>query len=175
MGGAIAAAFAVAHQDRVRRLVLIDPVGARPMPLSPLYRIAMVPGISEIALAFLGTKQMVRSIAADFFDPREVELLQSRFRVQTDFRGFKRAIISSLRHHMLGSFRGLYERLGRRRIPVLLIWGQDDRSVPFAQSKDMQELLPDAAFFPVANCGHIPHYEKPGDVNPRMLEFLQPS
>jgi pimeloyl-ACP methyl ester carboxylesterase len=172
MGGAIVSAFSLEHAARVRRIVLIDPVGVRPMPLSPLYKIAMVPGISEIVLGLFGTERMLAGLASDFYDRSLVAALQNNFRMQTCFKGFKRAILSSLRHHMLGSFREVYEGLGRSNTRVMLIWGEEDLTVPFSQSQELRELLPRAAFHAIADCGHIPHYEKPGEVNPRLVDFL---
>lgn len=173
MGGPIVSAFKVAHATRVRRIVLIDPVGAQAMPLSFLYRLAALPGISEAALAIFGTRYMVRGVASDFFDKELVELFQERYKTQMEFKGFKRAIISSLRHHMLGSFREIYARLGNLPSQTLIIWGQNDRTVPFAQSAELVELLPGAVIYAVPDCGHVPHYEKPETVNPRLVDFLR--
>jgi pimeloyl-ACP methyl ester carboxylesterase len=32
--------------------------------------------------------------------------------------------------------------------------------------------VPRAEFFIIEDCGHIPHYEKPEDVNPILQQFL---
>ena len=172
MGGAIVAALKLQRASRVRRIVLIDPVGARPMPLNFLYRVAAIPGISEALLALFGTERMLQGMASDLYDRSLVRLLQDKLRVQTQFKGFKRAILSSLRHHMLGSSRQVYEQLGELETRILLLWGEDDLTVPFAQSLEMRELLPRADFRSIPRCGHIPHYEKPDEINPKLVEFL---
>src|SRR5512138_1322947 len=97
MGGAIAAAFTVQQPTHVRRVALIDPIGTERMPLNMLYRAALVPGVSELLLGILGTDRMVESLASDFFDPAEVARFKDRYRGQMRFRGFRRAIISTLR------------------------------------------------------------------------------
>jgi pimeloyl-ACP methyl ester carboxylesterase len=55
---------------------------------------------------------------------------------------------------------------------VLLFWGRDDKTVPFAYSADICAAIPQIQFHAVDDCGHIPHYEKPEVVNPILLEFL---
>ncbi len=74
---------------------------------------------------------------------------------------------------MLGSFIETYERINRLDLPVLLIWGRYDTTVPFYQHNLLCEAMPKAEFHAIENCGHIPHYEKPGIVNPILLQFLQ--
>ncbi len=172
MGGAIAAAFTAQFPDRVHRLLLIGPAGAEAIPMSLLYRIAVLPGISEMVMSIVGTDQMVKAAASDFFDAKYVEIFQDRYRPQMQYRGFKRAILSSLRHRMLAARPQVYARLGGLATSVMLIWGEQDRTVPFAQSRRMLELLPQAVFHPVANCGHIPHFEQPALVNPWIVDFF---
>jgi pimeloyl-ACP methyl ester carboxylesterase len=172
MGGAIAAAFTVRYPTRVRQLALIDPVGTEAMPLNVFYKVALIPGISEIILGLLGTDKMVESLAGDFFDPSEVERFRSRYRTQMQFRGFQRAIVSTLRNKAVAGSPRTFEQLGRLNTPVLLIWGREDRTLPIAQSKAILKLVPRAEFHVIENAGHIPNCEKPEEVHGLLLEFL---
>jgi pimeloyl-ACP methyl ester carboxylesterase len=175
MGGAVAAAFAVELSERVKRLVLIDPIGVDRMPLGLFYRAALVPGISELALGLLGTEKMVQNLASDFFDASEIERFRERYRVQMQFRGFKRAIISTLRGNSLNGFPDVYRRLGKLQMPVLLIWGRQDRTLPVEQSASILQMVPRARFEIIENCGHIPNCEQPAVVHPLLIDFLQPT
>ncbi len=175
MGGAIATSFAVDFPQRVGRLVLIDPVGAQAMPLNLLYRLATLPVVSELILGIAGTERMVKNVASDFFDPALVARFQQRYRDQMQYRGFKRAILSTVRSGMLAGVPEAYKRLGELSNPVLLIWGENDQTLPIAQSRTILELVPQADFRRIADTGHIPHYEKPDRVNPLLLGFLQVS
>ena len=173
MGGPIAAAFSSHYPDRVKKLILIDPAGARPIELSPLLKLAKVPLAAEAALAILGGDFLVNSVADDFFDPKLVAHFQARYKVQMQYKGFGRAILSTIRNNMLGSFIDVYRKLGETNLPVLLFWGRDDRTVPFEHSSILREAMPQAEFRAIDHCGHIPHYEKPDEVNPILLEFLK--
>ncbi len=172
MGGPIAAAYSLAHPERVGRLALIGPSGAKPIRLGPLYGLAALPAISDALFGIAGNNYMLNAISADFFDRAHVERFRERYRIQMEFRGFRRAILSTVRANMLGSFVSTYSLLGRSETPILLIWGENDKTVPFEHSDRLRRLLPQAEFFPVANAGHIPHFEQPYLVNPRLLEFL---
>ena len=173
MGGPIAAAFAVRHPVRVHKLVLIDPIGAKPILLSPILKAAKRPIIGELGFGLIGDESLAKSVASDFFDPVLVQQLQSKYMIQMQYKGFKRAILSTIRNNMLGSFMNIYERLGKMDQEILLLWGRNDITVPFEHSNILCEVLTNTRFHPIENCGHIPHYEKPHEVNPILLEFLR--
>ncbi len=173
MGGLIASAFTVQNHGRVRRLALIDPIGTQPMPLNWLYRAALLPGLSEVIVSLLGTDKMVEGLARDFFDPSEVERFREPYRAQMQFRGFKRAIISTLRNKVVDGSPETYRRLGQLDTPVLLLWGKDDTTLPIKQSQSILALVPRAEFHAIENAGHVPNVEQPRQVNPILLNFLK--
>lgn len=177
MGGPITASFVDKYPDRVARHVLIDPAGAKAIPLSPLLKAVTMPVAGELFFGLFGSANLVKGIAADLFTPQLVKEFQARYKIQMQYRGFKRAILSTMRTGMLGSFAGTYRRVGALKKPTLLFWGRQDTTVPFEHSADILDAIPHAEFHVIENCGHIPHYEKPGEVNPILLEFLkrQPS
>ena len=172
MGGPISSAFLVKYPERVSKLILIDPAGARPIALTRLLKATLIPGVGELIVGLFGSENMVKNAATDFFDPALIEHFQSNYRVQMQFSGFKRAILSSMRNNMLGSFYDIYRRVGMLNKPTLLLWGHNDKTVPFEHSKDILASIPHAEFHDIDHCGHIPHYEKPQVVNPILLEFL---
>ena len=121
----------------------------------------------------MGTESMLKAAAKDFYDPKLVDHFIEKFRIQIQYNGFKRALLSSVRNNMLGSFVRSYENVGRLDKPVQLFWGRDDTTVPFEHSGDLCAAIPNAEFHIIENCGHIPHYEKPDVVNPILLDFLR--
>jgi pimeloyl-ACP methyl ester carboxylesterase len=173
MGGPIASAFTVRHPERIHKLVLIDPAGAKPIALSPMLKAAKIPFLAEAVLSLVGSDFMVRSVADDFFDPALVKIFQAKYREQMQYKGFMNAILSTIRNGMLGSFLNTYEQLGNIGKPVLLFWGRNDKTVPFEHSNILRAAMPAAEFVTVEDCGHIPHYERPDAVNPILLNFLR--
>lgn len=172
MGGPVSATFTARHPERVKSLTLIDPSGARPVSLTPMLRLAKVPIVAETVFGLMGTDGMVRSAGRDFYDPRLVDHFIGKYRVQMQYKGFKRALLSSIRNNMLGSFVKSYKQVGKLDKPVQLFWGRDDATVPFEHSNDLRAAMPNIEFHVFENCGHIPHYEKPDEVNPILLNFL---
>ena len=173
MGGPICAAFMVRDPERVNKLVLIDPAGARSTFPGLALKVARLPRFGETLLNLIGSEGLVRNIASDFLNPGYVEHFQSRYLVQMRYIGFKQAILSTVREGMLESFLNCYTSIGKMDKPVLLFWGRQDRTVPFHYSRDLKQAIPQAELHVIENCGHIPHYEKPEEVDPILLEFLR--
>ncbi len=173
MGGPITTSFIDQYAAHVAKHILIDPVGAKRTALSTLLKVAKLPGVGELTLALFGNVSMVKSIAQDMIAAAAVADFQERYRVQMQYIGFKRAILSTMRNRMLESFYETYERVGKLIKPTLLFWGRQDKTAPFVDSQTLRQAIPHAEFHAVENCGHLPHYEKPEIVNPILLEFLR--
>jgi len=173
MGGPITATFTTRHPSRVRSLTLIDPAGAKPVSSKLLLKLAKMPIVAETLFGLVGSERLIKSVAKDFFDPDLVEHFIGKYRVQMQLKGFKRALLSSIRNNMLDSFVDTYEQVGKAGKPVLLFWGRNDRAVPFEHSHHLRVTIPNMEFHPIENCGHIPHYERPEEVNPILLDFLE--
>ena len=173
MGGAIASAFTVSSPQSVCRLVLIDPVGVLPTPMSLLYKAAILPGISELILGLVETEKMMHGLACDFFDPSYIKLFRDQYSTQIQIKGFKRAILSTLRNKTVNGFPKVYEQLGKLSIPIMLLWGRNDQTLPLKQSEALLKLITPVEFDIIDNCGHIPHYERPEMVNPTLINFLK--
>jgi pimeloyl-ACP methyl ester carboxylesterase len=172
MGGPITASFIRQHPDYVSKHVLIDPAGVQRTALTWVLEATKLPIFGELALGLFGSGSMIKNIASDLFDPRSVEHFQNQYKIQLQYKGFKRAILSTMRNNMLESFYETYIQIGRYKKPTLLFWGKNDTTVPFENSRLLLNALPHAEFHAIEKCGHIPHYEKPEIVNPILLEFL---
>ncbi|MBE7535159.1 MAG: alpha/beta hydrolase [Anaerolineales bacterium] len=175
MGGLIASAFAVRRSERIASLVLIDPSGAKALDDSWALGFARIPVLSEIVFGQLGERILVNGAAKDLYGPVLVARLQEQFRLQMRYRGFTRSILSTIRNGMLDAHLDIYRALGKLDLPTLLFWGRNDRTIPFEQSDLLRQAIPNIEFHIIEDCGHIPHYEKPNEVNPILLNFLRRS
>ncbi|HNT76426.1 MAG TPA: alpha/beta hydrolase [Anaerolineae bacterium] len=172
MGGAIAVGFTARHPARVRRLALIDPAG---LPLKEALgtKLARAPWLGEWLFNHLGERLIVAGLAKDFAVRDRLAEFAARYRVQMQYRGFRRALLSTLRHGPITTMAAAYQAVGQQTCPVLLIWGREDRTVPFPISEKVRAAIPRATFHPIDHCGHIPHYEKPEIVNPLLTAFFK--
>ncbi|HRN49701.1 MAG TPA: alpha/beta hydrolase [Anaerolineales bacterium] len=176
MGGVIAAEFAFRFPKRVSGLSFVDPAGFD-LGLPPAVKAVFWPGVGELLLGMLGRmgrKTLLESMLADFYQPtpEAIESFKARYFEQMQYRGFKRALLSSLRSGMLDEDLQLYRRLGEMDAPVQLIWGELDDTVPFRHAQTFIRLVPRAEFHPIPQAKHIPHFDRPDVVNPLLIEFL---
>jgi len=171
MGGAIAAVFSQRRPGNVRKLCLIDPAGlpwAQPIPA----RLLATPVLGEWIMGLLGEKVLVNQFRAHFQRHRKYDEFARKFHAQMWYSGFKRALLSTFRSGVTTGAHEAFREIGRQRIPVLLMWGREDRLVPFELNERVRELIPDLEFHAVESAAHTPHLEHPELVNPRLIEFL---
>lgn len=176
MGGVIAAEFAFRFPKRVARLAFVDPAGFE-LDLPAAIKLLYVPLIGELLLGVLdrfGRGTLLDSMLADFYQPspEAIASFSTRYLQQMQYRGFKRAILSSLRSRMLDEDLQLFERVGAGGKPTLLIWGEHDETVPFRHAATFTRLVPQAEFHAIPHAKHIPHFEQPAAVNPLLIKFL---
>jgi pimeloyl-ACP methyl ester carboxylesterase len=61
-------------------------------------------------------------------------------------------------------------RILRNSVHVPLL-RSDDQALPLSRSDALRKLIR-PEFLLVDGAGHLPHYERPEAVNPRLIEFL---
>ena len=172
MGGPISAGFTDRYPERVRKLCLLDPAGfqaGRPV----LYRLLSLPGLGETLIGLFAKLLLASSQPGDFFMPEKFPGYPGQFLPQMQYQGFKRAILSTLRVGPLGGLTQTYQRVAALGLPVLLVWGKQDKLVPFKLSEKARQTLPQAEFHAIDQAGHIAHYERPELVNPILIAFLK--
>lgn len=177
MGGPIAAEFAFRFPKRVRNLAFLDPAGFD-LGLPWTVNLLRVPILGEFMLGLLGRfgiGTLLDSMLSDFYYPTKeaVDYFVPRYLEQMKYYGFKRALLSSLRSGMLDEDLEVFRRLGRMDKPVLLIWGKEDRTVPYRHNETFRKLVPQTQFHPIDEARHIPHFEHPELINPILVDFLK--
>jgi pimeloyl-ACP methyl ester carboxylesterase len=172
-GGPITATFTARFPERVKKLVLIDPIGAKILALARALKVAAMPSLGEAIIGLARSDGLGRNIASKLLDHELLGRFQERYIAAMQYKGFKRGILSSIRNGMLDSFLKIYEQVGKMDKPVLLFWGRIDPTVPFKHSRHLRRAMPNLEFRVIEDCGHIPHYEKPDQVNPILLDFLR--
>ena len=170
MGGSVTATFVAAHPDRARSLTLIDPVaGTRAAP-PLLFRLPIVGAALWQGLAVPG---MAEGQVSDFVEPAKWPDWVDRYRVQTQYRGFGRALLSTLDEGKGTVLDSVYARVGRSGIPTLLIWGKEDSTVAITNAEGVRKAIPQAEYHPIDRAGHLPHMERADAVNPLLISFLR--
>lgn len=170
-GGGITIWLASRHPERVRSMVLVD-------SSAPTYsndrrsRLAGLRPVASLALrALLRPGSVRRSLINSVYDdslvtPELVQAYYDRLRVE----GVLDAYVG-----LTAPVRKSPEpvRLESIEVPVLLVWGADDRLIPAEDGRRAAGQFPHGEFALLERTGHIPMEEKPEELLQAMLPFLE--
>jgi pimeloyl-ACP methyl ester carboxylesterase len=170
MGAAVVTSFADRYPDRVRSLIYFDPSFRSPHPTSWLEE---RPAVWNFVTTITEQPLWAESQLEDFFHPERFADWPARYQVQMQYRGFRRARLSEIVNNAEGDQAVQLQRVSAHPRPVLIVWGKEDKAVPFAQSEALLEIMPGARLLPVESAGHLPQIEQPAVVNPGIIEFLR--
>jgi pimeloyl-ACP methyl ester carboxylesterase len=173
MGGGTGIAFAVQHRERVNKLILVDPAGM-PGPLPLIGRLANLPGVGEL-LYGVNLDLTRRLTLQRMWFHNGGHVTDVYYQNATRFhkvQGTTPIMLRILRKRFFHTLRDEVRALGQTDVPILLVWGRQDRSVPFERGLEMHALLPRARLEVFEQMGHCPHDERPGRFNELALEFL---
>ncbi len=167
-GGPIAADFAIQFPELVQTLTLIDPLVTT--AVFDGIKVLNIPILGEILMSlYLTPFALPRSQPGDFFEPERFPEWVSKFRAQLKYKGFSRAILSTIRNLKELNLESGYRALGKSKLPVLGIWGEHDRTISREDMKTLENLIPQMDLHVIKNAGHIPHYEQPDKVNSILI------
>ena len=164
LGGAVAALAAVEDPTRTASLTLIAPAG-----MGDSIDVSFIDGFID-ATRRKDLKPILRRLVAN-------ENAVTRDMVEAVVR-YKRIdgvadALAAIRRGMIegnGQSLSLRERIGGLDLPVMVIWGAQDRIIPASQAEGLEVLGATVRIVPGA--GHIPHMEAAADVNAAITEFL---
>jgi len=169
LGGWVAMDFALAHPDKVNRLVLVDSAGYSQKRTggAPLTR-ELLQGLNPSTIA--GEKQLMSVVfynKAFSSDQFAEQALMMHLR-KNDSYTIDRFIDSILRGEDF-----VDGKLGAIKAPTLVVWGREDALVPLPAGKALAEDIPGAQSVILDSCGHVPQAECAGPFNAALLKFLQ--
>jgi 3-oxoadipate enol-lactonase len=158
LGGMVAQELALAHPDRVGRLVLVATIpGGRltaPMPLKTAYLLTWAP--------LMRSEQRLRGFVEHNLGP---DTLRRRGKVVRRLMALKRAHPQSEQAWRAQATAGvLFDPLGRqRRItqPTLILQGTADQVVNPVNAELLADLIPDARLRYVEGAGHLVCWDEP--------------
>lgn len=166
MGGPIVSEFTNLYPEKVRKVVLIAPLNE-----AKNISVLNVPIIWEYLLNVYFAPALSNSQLEDFSKPEEHSEWPDKFKPQMKYKGFKRALLSTLRNFINEDKMPVYVNLGKQNKEVLLIWGEDDITAPFEGNARIREVI-DCDFLNIKEAGHLPHLEHPELVHSRIIRFL---
>ncbi|MDO9711093.1 alpha/beta fold hydrolase [Paracraurococcus lichenis] len=170
MGGRIAWRFAVAAPARVAKLVLMAPDGFA-SPGRDYDTVPRVPALMRLLPWTLPRPLLKHATAGAYAVPGVLTAaVVDRYRDMLLAPGVRQAILDRLPQTVL---RRPEPMLATLRMPVLLLWGEEDRAVPVAHAADYLRVLPDARAVVLPGIGHVPMEEAPAASAAALRQFLE--
>ncbi len=158
IGGRIAWRFAATQPDRVDKLVLVSPDGfASPgFEYGRKPRVPAVLGLMRYALP----KSLLRmNLEPAYADPGKLtDAATTRYHDLLLAPGARAAQIARMSQTVLED---PVPYLRRIRAPTLLLWGEKDAMIPFANSADYLAAIPNVRLVALPGAGHVPQEEIP--------------
>ncbi len=179
LGGGIAMQFAHQHRERCDRVILIGG-GVGPGLSWPLRMVSapgaeyVLPAVAPTALLSAGNAVRGWLAAAGLHSARAAQVWNTYAKLSD----------AEARHALLGTVRSAAEiraqaavsALNRpqpsAQMPVLLIWGEEDRIVPVSHGRAAHAALANSRLEVLAGVGHSPHVEVPDQVVDLIGDFL---
>lgn len=160
MGGAIVQHVAADHPQRVRRLMLFDSAG---LFVLPTWDINLFTPKSPGELAQLDDLLMPNPPQVPGFVARDI------LRV-SDHRAW---IIRRALATMITGRDATDKLLPQLKMPVLILWGGEDKITPVAQGEMLHQLLPQSEFHVIPGCGHLAPGKCAAQMAPKVIEFVR--
>lgn len=172
MGGAIVMNFTDRHPERVARIVLFAPAGLNKLPV--VSNLLLLPGFGEWFMRAYGDIFITYAVPNQITEtPSILPLFKDAYRKQLQYKGYKRAILSTFRHGPLTSIEEVYARVGQQNRRGLLLWGANDTVVPVKLHERVLQLIPWLNFHMIPGSGHCSCYQSPEEINPILVHFLK--
>lgn len=159
MGGWIVQRVAAAHPERVRRLMLFDSAG---LYARPDWDTALFTPTSPAELDQLDALLMPHPPSIPGFVARDI-LRASRQNAWVIHRALDSMLTGrDVTDPLLPQF----------KMPVLLVWGREDRITPLALGQRMHTLVPQSKLTILDGCGHLAPSQCSTQAAPVVLDFL---
>lgn len=159
LGGRVAVTFALAHPDRVGKLILVDPAGLSGVPPPAIFRLAQTPVVNRLLRHVTPRFLIRRNLEEVYGDASRVsDALVDRYHAMVRRAGNRTALVDRLTG---AQDPVLDDRLDDLRAPVLIQWGEADRWIPVSNAQRFQRGIAGSQLRVYPGAGHTPMEELP--------------
>ena len=159
MGGWIVQRIAGEHPERIRRLVIVDSAG---LSAPPDWDTRLFTPASPEELDRLDALLMPHPPTVPGFLARDIARVSAE-----DGWVIKRALADMLKGHDVTD-----AVLPTLKMPVLLLWADQDHIMPLPLGRKMHALVPQSRLEIAPNCGHLAPQQCAGMYGPALVQFL---
>jgi pimeloyl-ACP methyl ester carboxylesterase len=174
MGAGTAMLFCARYRQRVDKLLLVAAAGL-PNPLPITGKFLNLPGVGEFFLG-LNTDAIRKAGLKDSFIHNEELLTESYFENVIrphKIKGSTETGLAVQRKQFFDKLSDEIHQLAQMDVPILLVWGREDKAIPFRRGMEMHRILKGSRLEILDNAGHVPNFERAEEFNQLALDFLQ--
>lgn len=171
-GGAIVTAFAAHAPQQVRSIVLMAPAGGG-KDTQPVSSVLLWPVVGDFVFHFFGSSTMKKQMDKAFENSPDRQNMAHWMGLQTRYRGYSEGVLNTLRHYNVNWQPEDYQTLGKSNIPVIAIWGTEDKVNSFEQSQVLQGFVPQLKIVPLQNKSHAITFEASAAVLTTVIPFVR--
>lgn len=176
MGGSITTAFCRLYPNRAKKLVLLAPAGMDTFK-PPIYmKLVKIPLLGRLIFKIVAKKALLTKCASELkYSLDEKDYYMRSFADCSKYKGFLKCTRSSLLNTILNTSETVkgYMAVNEQRLPFLVIWGTDDKTMPFYQHKRLLEVCPEVELVTFEGSGHIFLFDEGERTNSIILPFLK--
>jgi pimeloyl-ACP methyl ester carboxylesterase len=170
IGGRIAWTFAALHPERVEKLVLISPDGFASEGFE-YGRKPEVPAAMKLMRYALPRAPLRMNLVPAYADEKVLtDELTTRYHDLMLAPGSRDALLARMEQTVLVDPVPLLRKI---QAPTLLLWGEKDAMIPFANSADCAKAIANVTIAPVPGVGHLPQEETPERSIDVLRAFLE--
>ncbi len=162
-GGMLAAEIAALCPNRVKKLVLVSPLGLLRTDLPVLDFFSVSPDRLVNALWHNPNSKAAQQTHSTTSEAAQADLEAQK---QRSFATAKKFLVPF-------SNWGLKHRINHIQAPTLIVWGESDRLIPSDYAQDFCSQIQQAQVALLPNCGHLPMFEQQDSFISTVTEFLQ--
>ena len=169
IGGRIAWTFAGTYPARVDKLVLVAPDGFA-SPGFEYGKAPEVPAMVKLMRYALPKALLAMSLKPAYANPETMtDALATRYHDMMLAPGSRDALLARMAQTVLVDPLPILKNISA---PTLLMWGEQDAMIPFANSNDYLKAIAGSKLVSFRGVGHLPHEEAPAQSVKAVLAFF---
>lgn len=166
LGGSLCLFYTRKHHEKVRGLVLIDPLYSQKQISFGMRLVNVFPKATASSL-HLAPIWLINNLVGWQADSLQRINHRTRAQIAADYKRASPNIV-----YITQTIPDLTPNLADINSKTLVVWGEKDLTLKPTSFPHMVRTLPQAWGVPLAKCGHLPHLGKPGVFNRLVLNFL---
>lgn len=169
MGGTIALRLAQMHPTMFNKIVVLSPAADPRITFFDLNRISFLSPVVKP----LVTERFVKQIMKRVYSEHNL-ITDENIKIYAEpYSSHKGAVDSFVKSFSLLRDPRVYEQLEGIQNPVLILWGQKDRIIPFKFAKKIQNKIPNSLLEVHKTAGHHLQEDDPDWVLSKIIPFIE--